>query len=111
REAERRAFARLRFHPDAASVPLRDLLADREADAGAWVLVAPVQPFEGREDPLRVLRIDADCVVLHREAPAFVGLLDADVHARGLLVAELQRVADEVLEELDELRRIGADLG
>ena len=41
--------------PDASAVPLDDLLADGQADAGAGVLVARVQALEDDEDPLRVL--------------------------------------------------------
>ena len=59
----------LGLDPDAPAVALDDLLADRQADAGARVLVAAVQPLEDDEDPLDVLRLDADAVVAHREEP------------------------------------------
>src|SRR2546430_1702399 len=67
REKERGALARLRLDPDAAAVALDDLLADREPDPRARVLVLPVQPLENDEDPLEVLRVDADAVVPHAD--------------------------------------------
>ena len=57
-----------------------------------------------------VLRRDADAVVAHREDPLLTGPLGRDVDARRA-VAELQRVADQVLEELDELGRVGEHRG
>jgi hypothetical protein len=53
-----------------------------------------VQPLEDLEDPLPVLRRDADAVVAHREDPLLTGALGRDVDARRA-VAELQRVADQ----------------
>ena len=64
-----------------AAVPLDDLLADRQADAGAGELVSLVQPLEHAEDPLEVLRVDPQPVVLHREEPLPVAVLRGrDVH-------------------------------
>ena len=77
-----------------APVPLHHLLADRQPHPPAGVLVPPVQPLEDLEDPLPVLRRDADAVVAHREDPLLTGPLGSDVDARRA-VAELQRVADQ----------------
>jgi hypothetical protein len=41
----------LRLDRDVAAVPLDDLLADRQSDAGAGELFAFVQPLEHAEDP------------------------------------------------------------
>ena len=68
-EAEARSPARLRFGPDAAAVSLDDLLAGRQADAGAGVRVPIVQSLEDDEDSLRVLGVDADAVVADGEDP------------------------------------------
>ena len=68
---------------------------------------AAVQALEQHEDALEVLGRDADAVVAHREAPAGVARLGLDVHLRRLGAAELDRVAEQVLEQLGELRRIG----
>ena len=46
REIEGGALSGFGLHPDAAAVALHDLLADRQADAGAGVLVAAVQALE-----------------------------------------------------------------
>src|SRR5437773_11646454 len=71
REPERRAAAGFRFDTDVPAVALDDLLAQRQPDAGAGILGAPVQALEQREDALEVFRRDADAVVRHGEAPAF----------------------------------------
>ena len=75
-----------------------DLLADRESDAGAFVLLMRVQALEDLKDPLAVRRRDADAVVGHREMPAFVIASRRDVHAWMLAGLELQPVADQVLQ-------------
>ncbi len=91
-------------------MPLHHPLADRQPHPRAGVLVPPVQPLEDLEDPLPVLGRDADAIVAHREDPLLTGPLGRDVDARRA-VAELQRVADQVLEELDELDRVGEHRG
>src|SRR5947207_15639874 len=68
-EVERRAFAERGFHPDAAFVAGYDLAADRQAHAVAGRLVARLEHAEDAEDLLRVLRLDADAVVLHGDQP------------------------------------------
>src|SRR5947208_15730283 len=98
------------LHPDAPAVALDHLLDDRQADPGSRVLALVVQALEHHEDALEVLRLDADAVVAHREFPfrALVG--GAHVHGgRGIGLAELQRVADQVLEQLRELSFVAMD--
>ena len=55
-----------------------DLLDQREADAGAGVLLTAVEPFEHAEDPLPVLGVDPDAVVGHGEPPLPAGPLRGD---------------------------------
>ena len=83
REVEGRALAGLGLDPDAPAVALDDLLADRQADAGARVLVPAVQALEDDEDALEVLRVDADAVVAHREDPLAAVLRAAETWTRG----------------------------
>src|SRR5829696_4432294 len=103
RESERAAFAGLRLHPDPSAVPIDDLLADREADAGARVLGLRVEPLEHHEDPFGVLRIEADAIVRDREDGNVGAFLARHVDARRAFAPELHRIANEVLEELGEL--------
>src|ERR1035437_9994628 len=88
-----------------------DLLADRQADAGARIPSASVQALEDLENAFEILRIDADAVVLHPEDPAPLLGPGADMDLQGLLTVELQGVADEVLEELHELSGIHGEGG
>src|SRR5712691_13116363 len=68
RELERRAFAQLAFHPDAAAMQLDDLLRDREAEARAdhRVRLGALEPFVACEHLADVLGRNADAVIAHR---------------------------------------------
>ncbi len=55
--------------------------------------------------------IDADPVVPHAEHPLRPIALRADLHARRLGAPKLDRVPDEVGEQLPELHRVGQDRG
>src|SRR5262249_8407951 len=104
-EAERGSAVGPGLGPDASAVKLHDLPADGEADTGAGVLVAGMQPLEDLEHALLELRIEADPVVVDRDDR--LGLRRKTFHAdlrRGPLPAELHRVADEVLQELYHLQ-------
>src|SRR6185295_4331385 len=106
REGERRPASEFGLHADPAAVPLHDLLADRQPDAVALILAPGVEALKDPEDALEVLRLDPDAVVLHREAPRLAFPHGGDVDLRGLGPAELDRIGDQVLEELKELRGI-----
>src|ERR1041385_5407624 len=112
REPERGALAGLGLDADAAAVELDDALADGQADAGAGVLVAAVQALEDLEDAVEVARLDADAVVLDGDAPAARPRLGRDLDAAGPVAgAELEGVADEVLQQLHELALVADDGG
>src|SRR6267378_7242348 len=97
---ERAAGAGLRADPDAPAVALGHLLADREPDAGSRVFAHRMQALEQHEDAVEVLRLDADAVIGDADVPLARFLHRADMDAGHLLAAELERVADEVLEHL-----------
>ena len=60
------------FDPDAAAVPFNHLLADRQADAGAFVFLTVVQALEDLEDLVVELRCDAYAVIAHGESEVTV---------------------------------------
>jgi hypothetical protein len=96
-------------------VPGDDALHDRQADAGALELAGAVQPLEHAEEPLGVLRVEADPGVPdgdHRLAGAVRvrAALDLDP-GRGAAGGELARIAQQVDEDLPEQPRIGRDGG
>src|SRR4051794_7503419 len=98
-EAEGRArVRRLGIQPHAPVVVLDDLAAHRQADAGALVARTRVQALEDHEDPVGVLVVDADPVVLAAEAPEAAVALRREPDDRRRVAAELDRVADQVLE-------------
>src|ERR1051326_1926408 len=107
---EDRALARGAPRRDLSSVTFRYFATDCQADAGALVNSASVQALEHRENAVGVLFLEADAVVADDDVHAAVAVLAADLDARRhALAVELQRVADEVLQELAHLQRIGGD--
>jgi len=105
-EAERGPLAGLRFHPDAAAVPLHDLFAKSQADARAGVLFPIVQALEDDEDALAKLRVDADAVVAHGEGPVRAGRLRPDLYQRLGGAVKLDGIANQVLKQLHQLHFI-----
>src|ERR1051325_108074 len=109
-DGERRALARRTPRRDLSPVTFRYFATDCQADAGTFVNSSSVQPFEHRENALGVLLLEADAVVTDDDARAAIVALAAHFDARRhALAMELQGVADEVLQELAHLQRIGVD--
>src|ERR1044071_1519621 len=107
---ERRAFARRTPRRDLSPVTFRYFATDCQANAGTFVNSASVEALEHRENALGVLLLEADAVVTDDDARAAVVALAAHFDARRhALAVELQRIADEVLQELAHLQRIGVD--
>src|SRR2546427_11318221 len=78
-EVKCRALPRCGLNPDAAFVPLDDLLADGQAEASAGVFLLRVQTLEDDKNPVKVLRVNADAVVPDRELPRTAIALCAEV--------------------------------
>ena len=96
---------------------LYDFSAHCQPDSRAGVLATAVETLEHREDPVQILLLEPDTVVPNRE---HAGLDTADAmpidgpalyrDQRGYLGSvKLERVADQVLEELRHLGRIRLD--
>jgi len=90
---------------------LHDLLGDRQTDAGARVLAATVQALKDQEDALDVLRLDTDAVVPQPEKPIIPPALPPNIDEDRFIAAELDSVAEQILEELYQLRFIGLTVG
>jgi hypothetical protein len=88
-----------------------DRLANREADAGARILVEVVESFERFEDFPGELLLEADAVVGDGETGFPVAQqAGADVdRRRGAWLMVLDRVGDDILEKPPELHAIGGD--
>jgi hypothetical protein len=66
-EIERRSLAGLALDPDPSAMPFDDLLAYRQANGGAGILVPRVKSLEHLEQLVVILRRYADAVVLDGE--------------------------------------------
>ena len=84
-----------------------DLLADRQTDAGAGIGIVGVQALEDLEHALALLRGYADAVISHPDDPVIAVRLGINLYLRRLFAAEFDRVADQVLQHLGDLARIG----
>src|ERR1043166_9050982 len=86
---------------------VHDLFADRQSDAGAGILLAPVQAVKYDEDALEIPGADADAIVPNAEHILAEIHLRADLYARRRPAMKLDRVADQILEQLRELAGVG----
>ncbi len=94
------AFSFLRFNPDPASLAFNNLFADRQADAGSLVLLPRVQPFERKKNPLRIIRPDADSIVLDRKQPDIRLLPGGYMDAGRFRAMKFERIRHQVLEQM-----------
>ena len=110
REHERAAFADLARDDNVAAEEAREVARDREPEAGAAVFAVAVAVglAESFEDELVLMRGDADPGVADDEADAAWTPRRADLDLA--LLGELERVRDEVLQDLLDPLRIGRDL-
>src|SRR3990172_4038740 len=103
REPEHRAAAGRGIDPDFPAMALDDALADRQPDAGARELAPRVQALENDEKLPAVFGRDPDAVVDDRETTLTRLPACFDSHPRRMLLAELDRVADQILKQLHKL--------
>src|SRR5262245_1309978 len=94
RKVEGRALAGLRGEPDASTVALDDLAAERQPHAAAGDL--RMEAPEHGEDLVGLRRLDADAVVAHREGPLAGSPLRTEVDAGRGLAAEFDRITDQI---------------
>src|SRR5205807_392337 len=109
RELETGAVVWLGFNPDPAAVMLDDLLADCQANAVARIFRARVQPMENREDAGLALWGYAYTIVDDTEAPVPARGFGEDRDHRWLLLAEFDRVSDQVLKYLLQVGTVRRD--
>ncbi len=91
-EEEFRALSWLRFEPDATAVILDDLLARRQADAGARVFVPGVQALKEDEQFAALAGRDADAVIPDRDGDPSVRRRRGEPDHGRFLGAELEGV-------------------
>src|SRR5262249_19357448 len=110
----------LAFHGDPAAEQASELAADREAQAGASVLVArgTVGLLEGLEDHGKLVARYASAGVLHRECNQVFGIAKRLAWGFGTLDAqldmtlrrELDRIGEQIAKNLLEPLLVGMDL-
>src|SRR5471030_748468 len=106
-EIKSRAFANLRFRPDAASVLMNHTLNGCQANAYPLKILAPVEPLENAEQLVDVPHIEADPVVAHVNHGGFIGGDLADLNNGGLIVAgELDGIGQQVDNDMFDEGRI-----
>src|SRR5271166_1059704 len=107
-EMEGGTCSRFRLHPHAAAVPFHNLFADRQANAGARILLTAVQALENNENPVKILRGYANAVIAYAELPGTMLPYCGNMNAgRFLPPPELDGIAEQILEKLRQLRLVG----
>ena len=106
-EKEGGSIPRLSLDPDVSAVVLHDFLADGQANAHAFVFPATVQALEDAENPLAILGVDSNSVVLNRHhpfrpAPVTATIFHPNVDARRFFSSELDCIGQQVLKKLAE---------
>ena len=91
-------------------MPFYDFLADCQTKTGALVFTFTVKPLEWLKN-LRVIGFrNTDSVVLYGKQPRILRIrLGEDVHARNRSGAILYGVADQILQNQDELGTVSSD--
>src|SRR5450432_982181 len=106
-EIKSRAFANLRFRPDAASVLMNHTLNGCQANAYPLKILAPVEPLENAEQLVDVPHIEADPVVAHVNHGRFIAGDLADLNDGGLTVdGELDRIGQQIHHNMLEEGRV-----
>ncbi len=100
------ALPGLGIHPDPAPMPLDDRSARRESDTRSGDLLSGMQAVEDVENPFVVGRGDPNAVVSHEDVPAAVDSLSGEVHCWRFFAAVFDRVPDQILNELQQLRGV-----
>ena len=96
--------------PDLAPMLLDDSLAGGESYAGARN-TSIVQPLEEPKNTVPIFALDADAVVGYRELPLRSGWNGGDMDGKRALSPILDRVRDQILEDLNELRFVSPNDG
>ena len=111
REIKGRALPWLGFQPDLASVPLDDLFAKGEADAGPRVFFSGVQALKEEKDAFEIFWRNPDPIVRNRELPLRALALGANVDFGWVLATKLNGIANQVLKKLRELHGVALNSG
>jgi hypothetical protein len=80
-----------------------DLLANREANTRTGILFSSMKTLENNENPLIVLWINSNAVILDGEEPIISSIFSRNMNPRWLLPAEFDGIVNQVLKELDKL--------
>src|SRR5271166_4169158 len=80
-EMEGGTCSRFRLHPHAATVPLYNLFADRQANARTGIFLTAMQALEDNENPFEILRGNANAVIAYAELPGTVLSYNGNVNA------------------------------
>src|SRR5579863_9845209 len=87
-----------RVEPDPAAVILDDLPHHGQAYSRSRIARFVVQPLKNYKYPFSIFRLNPDSIVAEREQPEIPVPADRDADPGRFVGAELQRVADQILE-------------
>ena len=94
---------------DRPTMSFDDLPADRQTDACAGILGGCVQSLEDLEHPFKMPGIDPEPIVAKMKLPHLPGCLCRDTNDGRSIPSELDRVLDQIPQQLGKLGRVGVD--
>jgi hypothetical protein len=109
RKSKRSSSTKLRVNGDLPAMSLHDFLTGRQSDAGARVFVAAMKTPKNIEYLLMVLSSNTDPIVAYRNLPRIVSLVSANLNSWRFVAAIRDCVANQVLQQLDQLNAISSD--
>jgi hypothetical protein len=98
----------LGFDPNLASVAFHDSKANRQTDARSGD-ASPMQPLEDAKNLLVILGRNSNAVIGHAKLPQTTLTHGRHMDLQRTLTSVLKGVADQILEELNELWLVAVD--
>src|SRR4051794_10150343 len=108
-DIERRSLPHYGFAPDSTALLHHGLACEGEPETRAWKLGRWMQTFEGGENLVQILRLDANAIVADQDDTTTVLDLTGDFNARhpGLVINH--SIDDQILDHLDHQRLVVSD--
>jgi hypothetical protein len=79
-------------------VTLNNLFTNRQPNASTRKLGTAMETFENVKNPRKILGFNANSVITHTKEPFLISQLCVNVYLGWLIMAELNRVANQILE-------------
>ena len=98
REITRAAVIQFSVDPNPSLMAINNSFADGQSDPSAGKLLTSMQTLKNDKDPLSLIHVDADAVILHRKQEFAVLLGRIDFYSRRTRIAIFYGIRNQVLK-------------